>query len=596
MSFLTLQKKNAQSLRTLPNRPGVYVFRDAEKRVLYVGRATSLRARVASYFSGRDSRGERIFQMVDRARYLETTETETVLESVILEANLIKKYRPKYNVDLKDDKSFSYFAVTKEKFPRVVIVRETEVFFPPLQRGGGESASRRVKGETSLFPPLQRGGGESANRRAKGETSFFPPLQRGGGESASRRGSGLGLKIKNEELRRKEGDSFVQPLLSEDGHLPLCRGRKTSASLPTSPPLPPLRLADSTLPLGQGKVMEKYRKVYGPYPSKRHMETVLKILRRIFPFHSAKAQSEKGCLYRQIGLCPGPYDGGIDKDAYRKNIRSIEYVLRGQKKRLLATLEKEMAQEAKRENFERAQVLRDQVFALRHIRDIALLTRNTEYYAEHGTRNTERRKGIEDGMQNTKDGTLYGTRNAGLDFLGVPRSAIQIPCVLSDDPRSVIRVPRIEAYDISNISGQHAVASMVVFENGEPKKSEYRKFKIQSVEGSNDVAMMREVLARRVRHAEWKIPHLIILDGGQGHLNMAVSLWKALNVHIPLVAIAKGPTRKKVELHVDPQFAPDPKLLEDVRVLEHLREEAHRFAITYHRKVRGESFLGQEGG
>lgn len=442
MSFLTLQKKNAETLQTLPNRPGVYVFRDAEKRVLYVGRATSLRARVASYFSGRDSRGERIFQMVDRARYLETTETETVLESVILEANLIKKYRPKYNVDLKDDKSFSYFAVTKEKFPRVVIVRETEI--QAIEK-------RKLKREKEI----KRGGSQKP-------------------------------KVKS----------------------------------------------------------EKYSRVYGPYPSKRHMETVLKILRRIFPFHSAKAQSEKGCLYRQIGLCPGPYDGGIDKDAYRKNIRNIEYVLRGQKKRLLATLEKEMAQEAKRENFERAQVLRDQVFALRHIRDIALLTRGST------------------------------------PSVGVPTSP----------PLQGEKI-RIEAFDISNISGQHAVASMVVFENGEPKKSEYRKFKIQSVEGSNDVAMMREVLARRVRHAEWKTPNVIILDGGQGHLNMAVALWKALGIRIPLVAIAKGPTRKKVELHIDPQFAPDPKLLENKLVLEHLREEAHRFAITYHRKVRGKRFL-----
>ncbi len=418
--FLITQQEPTRFLKKLAQSPGVYIFRDAQKRVLYVGRATSLRSRVSSYFSGWDSRGERIFQMVDRAKRIETLETETVLESVILEANLIKKYQPKYNVDLKDDKSFSYFAMTKEEFPRILLIREKEL-------------------------------------------------------------------VKKDPV---------------------------------------------------------YSRTYGPYTNKRHMEVVLKILRRIFPFHSGSQKTEKGCLYRQIGMCPGPYDGGITKEVYRKNIRNIEYVLRGQKKRLLSTLEKEMQRAAKKEDFERAKKLKEQVFALRHIRDIALLTNEKEPV------------------------TNVNVKDTGL-------------C-------------RVEAYDISNISGQHAVASMVVFENGEPNKNEYRKFKIQSVEGSHDVGMMREVLARRVRHVEWRYPDMIVLDGGKGHLNMAVSLWKALNVNIPLAAVAKGPTRKKVDVYTDPEYVPNSGLLEDKLLLERIREEAHRFAITYHRKVRKKSFLKKD--
>lgn len=422
-------------------KPGVYLFRDGRKSVLYVGKATNLRSRVASYFTGKDSRGERIFQMVDRARWIETQETETVLEAVILEANLIKKYLPKYNVDLKDDKSFSYFAVTKDEFPRVVIVRETDI----------------------------------------------------------------------SELRMKNGEWRM-------------RGKMRNA---------------------------QYKKVYGPYTSKRHMETVLKILRKIFPFHSGSAQTEKGCLYRQIGLCPGPYDGGIMRDEYKKHIRNIEYVLRGQKKRLLSTLEKEMQAAAKAEDFERAKMLRDQVFALKHIHDIALLTRESESHMSHVTGH----------------------------------------------------LSRVEAYDISNISGEHAVASMVVFQVSSPTKnsseriswqaakSEYRKFKIQSVKGSNDVAMMRETLARRVRHSEWTRPDMIVLDGGKGHLNMAEALWEALGTNIPLLAVAKGPTRKKVDLYPSKKFPPRTDFLKDMLMLEALREEAHRFAIGYHRKLRGREFF-----
>lgn len=435
-----LHNRLRNQVKKLPINSGVYIFRDSRKTVLYVGKATNLRSRVNSYFTGKDSRGERIFRMVEQIETIETIETDTVLEAVILEANLIKKYLPKYNIDRKDDKSFSYFAVTKEDFPRVVIVRETDLE------------------------------------------------------------SGYRLQVTGDKGREK-------------------------------------------------KHARRYARTYGPYTSKGHMETVLKILRKIFPFHSGGGQTEKGCLYRQIGLCSGPYDGGITKEEYRKNIRNIEYVLRGQKRRLLGTLEKEMQASAKREDFEWAQTLRDQVFALKHIRDIALLTRDLD-----------------------------------------PKSHSSNSFV----PSSKFQVPRIEAYDISNISGEYAVASMVVFMNGEPKRSEYRKFKIKSVKGTNDIAMMREVLARRLRHDEWKKPDMIVLDGGKGHLNMAEKLWGMLAVNIPLLAIAKGPTRKKVDLYSSKKFPPHPDLLKNKLLLEHLREEAHRFAIGYHRNLRGRKFIGRK--
>lgn len=460
--IVRIQKNILDVLKKLPKTSGVYLFRDAKKAVLYIGRATSLRSRVSSYFVGSDSRGERIFQMVDRAKSIKFIETETVLESVILEANLIKEYQPKYNIDLKDDKSFSYFVVTKEEFPRVVIVRGTTLFSFPAQG--------RV--EKHLLDP-----------------DFLT--------------RGLGISFLRERKEEKK----------------------------------------------------KYSHIYGPYPSKQHMEIVLKILRKIFPFHSGSQKTEKGCLYRQIGMCPGPYDGAITKEAYRKNIRSIEYVLRGQKKQLLSVLEKEMQTFAKEENFEQAKILRGQVFALRHIQDIALLTRNPNRVIRNQLDKKQNYVG-DIGDSSCKQGVL-----------------------------------RVEAYDISNISGDHAVASMVVFENGEPQKNQYRKFKIRSMEGVDDVAMMREVLARRVRHTEWPIPDVIILDGGKGHLNMAVSLWKALGIQIPLVGIAKGPTRKKVDVYTDSALAPHPGVLADTLFLERIREEAHRFAITYHRNVRGKAFL-----
>ncbi|MCA9364405.1 MAG: GIY-YIG nuclease family protein [Candidatus Moranbacteria bacterium] len=411
----------------LPQTPGVYLFKDSSGVVLYVGKATSLRDRVRQYFSGHDSRGERIAQLVSVADRVDVQETDTVMEALILEANLIRQYRPKYNVDGKDDKSFSYFVITKEDFPRVLILRETELF--------------------------------------------------------------------------------------SDGNLD-----KSSASVPVA-------------------------SFFGPYTSKKHMMIALKILRKIFPFHARREKSEKGCLDRQIGLCPGPYDGGVTREEYCKNIRGIVSMFRGQKRRLLSSLERDMSVFAKKGDFEQAARVRDQVFALRHIRDVALLGRETSLFGRDSSQNV-----------------------------------------------------RIEGYDISNISGQHAVGSMVVFENGESKKSDYRKFAIKTVSGSNDFAMMREVLARRFRHDEWPMPDLVLVDGGKGQVGVAeevLDLYKLKKVG--LAGLAKGPTRKKLDVHKSELFPPSDDLLEDVNFLAQVRDESHRFAVSFHRQKRSKGLLSKGG-
>ncbi|TAK97069.1 hypothetical protein EPO05_00185 [Patescibacteria group bacterium] len=426
-------KTLAQQVVTFPAAPGVYLFKDGQRRVLYVGKATNLRARVRSYLSGRDERGERIINMVALAHTVDFMKTDSVLEALILEANLIKKYQPKYNVDLKDDKSFSYFVITrapkqglvrgaaKEKFPRVLIMRGSEL-------------------------------------------------------------------EKNRDIIQRQ---------------------------------------------------------FGPYTSKRHMEVALGLIRRIFPFHSLKQATEKGCLDFQLGRCPGPYAGVITRTDYLKNIRGIRMILEGKKRGLVKKLEQEMKALSKAHEFEKAAVVRNKVFALQHIRDIALIS------------NDELR-------------------------------------VLSFRLRDL----RIEAYDMSNISGKNAVGGMVVFRGSEPDKAQYRKFKIKTVAGNDDVAMMREVLVRRFGN-DWPRPDLIILDGGQGHLNMGAQVLREFGLEIPMVAVAKGPTRKisNAELLISKQipitkFSDGLKnLLQDKNFLKHITDEAHRFAIQYHRKVRKQSFI-----
>jgi len=218
-------------------------------------------------------------------------------------------------------------------------------------------------------------------------------------------------------------------------------------------------------------------------------------------------------------------------------------------------LEKEMQAAAKKHEFEKAAEIRNKIFALQHIRDIALMTREFEN-KESGNKNQE-------------------SENI-----------------------------RIEAYDISNISGQNSVGSMVVFsakggsasggENGQPNKSQYRKFKIKTVEGSDDVGSMREVLLRRFKN-DWPMPDLVLLDGGAGHLNMAEKLLhKELGLAVAIVAVAKGPTRKNLQLRIsnfETKGEDFKKILADKNLIKSVMDEAHRFAITFHRTLRRKNAL-----
>jgi excinuclease ABC subunit C len=374
---------------------------------------------------------------------VKTIETDTVLEAYILEQNLIKKLQPKYNAMGKDDKSFTYAVITKEEFPRILLLRKTEV----------DQISNSFKIQNSKF---------------------------------------------------------------------------------------------------------KINAVYGPYTSKKQIEIALKILRKIFTYHSNPQKTEKGCLDSQIGLCPGPYDGKISHADYLKNIRGIRMILEGKKKGLVKKLEKEMKIYSKNHEYEKAAEARNKIFVLKHIRDVALITNDNR------------------SLPSVPSGHLPSGRGGGIL-----------------DTRYQIQNTRIEAYDISNISGQHAVGSMVVFdnENGEfePNKNEYRKFRIRTIHGADDVGMMREVLLRRFNN-NWPKPNLILLDGGIGHLHMAEELLRSFKLDIPLVAVAKDENRKGFTIHGS-QPIEMKNILSDRNLVKQIMDEAHRFAIAYHKKVRKREFI-----
>lgn len=276
-------------------------------------------------------------------------------------------------------------------------------------------------------------------------------------------------------------------------------------------------------------------KRFGPFTSASSLREAVRILRRIFPWSVHEPEKigtlTRLCFDAQIGLCPGTCVGAITRAEYQKTIRSVRLFFMGKKSAIVKTLTREMRAASRALEFEKAEAFRRQIFALGHIRDTALIT--------------------EDKIAEIAGGT----------------------------------VPRIEGYDISNISGSSAVGSMVVFGGDRPERDQYRKFRVRTVKGANDVAMLKEVLRRRLKH-DWPMPDLILVDGGTAQVNVARAVLKVHNLSIPVIGMVKGPERKRTDI-----IGTLP-LKVAKRTLIRVRDEAHRFAIGYHRKLRRGAFLG----
>lgn len=291
----------------------------------------------------------------------------------------------------------------------------------------------------------------------------------------------------------------------------------------------------------------------GPFIEGRSIRQVLRLLRKIFPYYTAKKHPILPCPYCHIGLCPGPTPNAKE---YKKNIKNLIAVLKGYRLSVLKNLKKTMELASKEQDFEKAAVLRDQVFSLENIAShSSLLSVSYPHFTE------------------SKEKKL---------------------------PKPWSQYKRIEAYDISNIQGQQSTGSMVTFLNGKPAKEWYRKFKIHITGKANDFAMMQELISRRLKHAEWPYPNLMLIDGGKGQLSSAM---KAISNLIRLRKLNPIKVRKIRVVALAKQhnelFSPgkkEPVLLKNLpqaasNLLLYIRDEAHRFAITYHRRLHRKSEL-----
>lgn len=285
-------------------------------------------------------------------------------------------------------------------------------------------------------------------------------------------------------------------------------------------------------------------KYFGPYVSAGLLREALKIIRKNFPYRSCKKLPKRACIYFRLKLSPAPCIGKIEKAEYAKTIRRIALILKGENGALLKELSQEMELKARDRKFEEAAILRDKIAALSSL--------EPKSYAP-----------------NEAAGELK-------DILGLKNMPL-----------------RIEAFDVSNISGVQATASMVSFYNGLPDKDNYRRFKIKTVKSIDDYKMLSEAVLRRysrVKEERLPLPDLILIDGGKGQLSAAKRELEALKLNIPIISLAKR------EEDIYTLFKKGPIKLKKnsaaLRLIQHIRDESHRFALKYHHILRRQRLLG----
>ncbi|MFC1711065.1 GIY-YIG nuclease family protein [Patescibacteria group bacterium] len=296
---------------------------------------------------------------------------------------------------------------------------------------------------------------------------------------------------------------------------------------------------------------------YGPFISSSEVRQVLKFIRQTFPFRSCKNLPKKPCLYFHLNLCPGCCLN-IDKLEYKKTIKKILKLLSGNTKGLLKQLEKEMNNASKNKDFEKAAENKRQIDALNYVRE--------------------------------------NWQSFNKDSLSLNLAVDEQQEILKQAKKTysqIKKLKRIEAYDISNLAGLQATGSMIVFENFLPAKSQYRRFKIRSKNTPDDISMMQEIVIRRLKHAKWQYPDLMVIDGGKGQVGAVFSTLRSNNLENKIFVLGLA---KKEELIYIPNIKnkliiswQEIKLLKDnvfLRLLQQLRNESHRFARKYHLLLR----------
>jgi excinuclease ABC subunit C len=552
----------AQALKNLPAKPGVYLMYDKNGTIIYIGKAVSLKNRVRQYFHGGDGRAM-LAKMVPQIDHFETIITDSELEALVLENNLIKENRPKYNTLLKDDKTYPYIKVTvDELYPRILLVRQMKKdgarYFGPYTNAGAvrttidllqklyhiRSCRKNLNGlpDEKSRPCLNHHMGRCP---APCQAKIRPDQYR---ESINKALDFLNGNYKpvEEELRAKmmeasekwefEQAAVYKQLLEDVSQV--AQKQKITASNDEDRDIIALAMDEKDAVIQvffvrEGKLIGREHFYMNVQTEDSREEIVSSFIKQYYsgtPFLPKE-------LYLQAELP----EADLIENWLSQQKGSKVYLRvpkKGQKEKLVELAEKNasMVLDQNREKLKR-----EEQRTLGAMRDLARLTALGELH-------------------------------------------------------------RVEAFDISNISGFAMVGSMVVFEDGKPKKSDYRKFRIKSLSGQNDYAAMQEVLTRRFSHgirereekegaydSFTRFPDLLLMDGGKGQVHIAEQVLEELGLHIPVCGMVKDDHHRTRGLYVNDKEVPMDKTSAAFHLITRVQDEAHRFAITYHRSLRSKN-------
>lgn len=545
-------------LKQLPTKPGVYLFRNAKGDVLYVGKAKSLRPRVRSYFqAGSSDTRQGIRQMADRVSDIETIVTGTEVEALHLEQNLVKRHRPPYNVRLRDDKSFPYIAVTvDDEYPRVMFTRERHrrgvVYFGPYANAKKVRETLDVLNRVFRYRPCE---GPKPGRH-----SGVPCL-----DFHIERCFAPCVGYISPEDYRAVIDDVIEFLSGDDK--PIRRQLEQQMRDAASEE----RFEDAARYRNRLRAVERLSERQAV--ERRSMGTIDVI--------GVAVSAERAAV--QVF----PLRDGRMVDRYSFHLENAAGEELG-----------EVLEQFCLEYYGSAPSVPPQILVPRGAGDTtaleAFLTERRGSRVEvRAPERGEKRRLLELALQNAELALQSET------FVSESRRQRRVEAL--EELREVLNLEslpiRIECFDISNIQGREVVGSMVVFEDGQPKKAHYRKFTVRTLDGQDDFAAMREVIERRFSRlgadpasADWNesfaaTPNLVVIDGGKGQLSAALAAMHGLDLpRVAVIALAK----KEEEVFVPGQSRPIvlPDHSPGLQLLQRIRDEAHRFAITFHRQRR----------
>ena len=540
----------AQTLKVLPDSPGCYLYYDKDGTIIYVGKAKNLKKRIKSYFRKTVDR-LKTKVLVSHIEKLEYILTDSEAEALILEAQLIKKHKPKYNILLKDDKKYPYFLITDEEYPRITVVRKKNIN-PDKGRFYGPYTDARAMYATldflkKLFPLKQ-----CKTPKFKSRPCIYYDIGRCMAPCQGK------ISPQEYQLLIAQAELFLKGKQSELLKKLMEQIQKYSD---TEQFEKAARLRDSYFDLQ--KTLEKQKVVT---ENTKLNEDVLSFLYENGIFIAVVMQIREG---RLIDKKQFAYTNQFDEDI----TLLIETFIRDYYNMLQQDFPDRILS-SHLENFDKKPY--EEWLNILSGKNIKISYGKTQ-------KGSELLKLAKKNAQNLMDTTKIEEMNKIIDDFNEVGAYIKEKLNLNNFPY------RMECYDISHIQGTNTVASMVVFVNGVSKKSEYRKFKVKSTEGKPDDFMsMKEVLSRRFNRLGdkgWDKPDLIIIDGGKGQLSSVMEIVKDMNITgIDFVSLAK----REEEIFLPENSSPVifPKNSNALFLFQRIRDEAHRFAITYHRKLR----------